>query len=116
MRREQLYLADIVEAADEISEFVADVSRDDFLSNKLVRSAVLQKLTVIGEAAARLPMEFRERHQGIKWSRIVGFRNIAVHAYFSVEWPIVWTAATEDAPMLRDQIARILNGEYSTDT
>jgi uncharacterized protein with HEPN domain len=112
MRREELYLADIIEAADAIQQFLTGVQRDTFLQDDLLRSAVLHKLTVIGEAAARLPSEFRDRHPEIEWADIVGFRNIAVHAYFAVEWPIVWVAATQDAPELRDKIADILAREY----
>lgn len=112
MRREELYLTDIVEAADAIQQFLAGVQRDTFLQDELLRSAVLHKLTVIGEAAARLPSEFRDRHPEIEWADIVGFRNIAVHAYFAVEWPIVWVAAIQDAPELRDKIADILAREY----
>ncbi|MXX39698.1 MAG: DUF86 domain-containing protein, partial [Gemmatimonadetes bacterium] len=44
---------------------------------------------------------------------IIAFRNIAVHAYFSVEWPIVWVTATQEAPELRSKIAHILAEEYS---
>ena len=62
MRREELYLSDIVEAADAIREFLAGIDRAAFLSSNLVQSAVLQKLIVIGEAAAKLSQEFRERH------------------------------------------------------
>jgi len=80
--------------------------------NDLLRSAVLQKLTIIGEAAARLPIEFRERHSEIEWSDIVGFRNIAIHSYFAVQWSIVWVAATQDAMGLRRQVAEILAREY----
>jgi uncharacterized protein with HEPN domain len=43
----------------------------------------------------------------------VAFRNIAVHAYFAVEWPIVWVAATEETPALRDQVAAIMSREFS---
>jgi uncharacterized protein with HEPN domain len=43
---------------------------------------------------------------------MAGFRNIAVHAYFSVEWPIVWVAATEETPTLRRQIAMILERDF----
>lgn len=112
MRREELYLDDIVEAADAIQVFLAGVERETFLQNDLVRSAVLQKLTVIGEAAARLPEEFRNHHADIEWSDIAAFRNIAVHAYFSVDWSIVWVAATQEAPELRRKIADILAEEY----
>ena len=41
MRREKLYLADIVEAADAVANFLGGVSNEEFLSNDLVRSAVL---------------------------------------------------------------------------
>jgi len=108
MRREELYLSDIVKAADSIREFLTGVERDEFMRSDLVRSAVLQKLSIIGEAAARVPKDFRERHPDIEWTDIVAFRNIAVHAYFAVDWSIVWVAATQEAPQLRRSVARIL--------
>jgi uncharacterized protein with HEPN domain len=112
MRPERLYLSDIVEAIDAIDQFLGGLAEAEFLANDLVRSAVLQKLTVIGEAAARLPTEFCQRHPEIPWRDIVAFRNIAVHAYFAVEWSIVWVAATSDAPALRDQVRQILGQEF----
>jgi uncharacterized protein with HEPN domain len=73
---------------------------------------VLQKLTTIGEAASKLGQGFTARYPQVPWRDIVAFRNIAVHEYFAVEWPIVWVAATEDTPSLRDQIATILAAEF----
>jgi len=108
MRREAQYLTDIVEAADAIKQFLAGVRSEDFFKDELRQSAVLQKLIVIGEAAARLPKEFRAQYPEIEWTDIVGFRNIAVHAYFSVNWSIVWTTAMQDVPDLQRQIAQIL--------
>jgi uncharacterized protein with HEPN domain len=112
MRRERLYLLDIVEAADAIRSFLAGVSEEAFLENDLLRSAVLQKLLIIGEAAARLPRELCDRYAEVDWSGIVGFRNIAIHAYFSIEWEIVWVAATEDVSVLRQQALNILGQEF----
>jgi uncharacterized protein with HEPN domain len=85
MRRERLFLRDIVEAADAIQQFVAGQSRQSFTTSDLRRSAVVQKLTVIGEAAARLPDELKRRHTTIPWMKISAFRNILVHAYFGVQ-------------------------------
>jgi len=112
MRREELYLADIIEAADAISNFLKKTKRADFSGNDLVRSAVLQKLQIIGEAAARLPKAFRDSHPEIPWADIVGFRNIAVHAYFAVDWNIVWVTATKDVPELRHLVAEIFASEF----
>src|SRR5215213_6418084 len=108
MRRERLYLLDIVEAADAIRSFLQDVQESAFLGNDLLRSAVLQKLSIIGEAVSHLPQSLCDRHPEIDWRGIVGFRNIAIHAYFAVEWPIVWVAATEETPVLREQVAALL--------
>lgn len=61
MRREELYLSDIVESAEAINKFVSGKKR-------------------------------------------------AVHAYFSVDWNIVWISATVNAPALREKIVKILGG------
>ena len=110
MRRDELYLRDILDAADAIGRFVAGMPEERFAGAEIVQSAVLQKLTVIGEAAARVSAAFRRQHPQIPWTEIAAFRNIAVHAYFSVNWSIVWTTATGDVPALRRQIARIVTG------
>jgi uncharacterized protein with HEPN domain len=109
MRREELYLADILEAAEAISAFLSDVTKKEFINNDLVRSAVIQKLTIIGEAAARLPKAVRDKHSGIEWADIIAFRNLAVHAYFSVDWSIVWVTAQKDVKELKKKISAILS-------
>src|ERR1035438_9929138 len=52
MRRDDLYLHDIIEAADHIAAFLAESDFEGFLKSELVQSAVVQKLAIIGEAAA----------------------------------------------------------------
>jgi uncharacterized protein with HEPN domain len=101
-------LADIVEAAEAIKQFLRSTQRAQFLENDLQRSAVLHKLTIIGEAAARLSQEFRKRNSQINWADIVAFRNIAVHAYFSVDWSIVWDTAINDVPPLAEEVRAML--------
>ena len=113
MRHEKLYLADIVEAAQAIERFLMGQDFDEFEQNEMLNSAVLQKMTVIGEAAARLPKEFTARFPDIPWVDIVGFRNIAVHEYFAIRWDIAWVAAVDDVPRLKEQIEKILRGEFS---
>lgn len=111
MRRDELYLFDIVEASDAIASFIRGIDETGFVSNDLLRSAVLQKLTVIGEAAAHVSTDLRSRHADIPWSNVVAFRNLVIHAYFRVDWSIVWTTATQDVPGLRNSIAKIIQLE-----
>jgi uncharacterized protein with HEPN domain len=112
MRREEFFLSDIVEAAEAIDQFLADIDQEQFMQSELLRSAILQKITVIGEAASRLSAEFRAEHAGIPWGDVIAFRNIAVHAYFSVDWAIVWVTATQEVPALRDQVGEIIGREF----
>jgi len=101
-----------VEAARSIEKFIKGADLDEFEENEMMNSAVLQKLTVIGEAASKLPKEFTKRFPEIPWKDIIGFRTIAVHEYFAVRWNIVWVAASEEAPALREQIEKILQNEF----
>jgi uncharacterized protein with HEPN domain len=112
LERDELYLRDIMEAADAIAAFISGMREASFVGNDLVRSAVLQKLTVIGEAAARMSPALKSRYAEIDWRDIVAFRNIAVHAYFSVDWSVVWLAAAEDVPELRGHVLAILAAEF----
>lgn len=52
MRREELYLRDIVEATTAVDAFLAGRTKDDVESDELLRSAVLHKLTIVGGAVA----------------------------------------------------------------
>ncbi|MDW8326367.1 MAG: DUF86 domain-containing protein [Anaerolineales bacterium] len=115
MRTEALYLDDILDAADAIARFLRDIEKETFLSDDLYQSAVLQKLTVIGEAASRLSEDFRNRHSEIRWRGIIGLRNVAVHRYFGINWDNIWHTATQEVPLLREQIAAILAAEFSDD-
>jgi len=112
MRDESLYLQDIVEAADAVLDFLKGTEKQEFLRSHLLRSAVNYQMIIIGEAASRLSDSFRQSHAEIGWSKVVGFRNLAVHTYFGVNWETVWNAAMYDAPTLGQQVAHILKEEF----
>ena len=70
-------------------------------------------MTVIGEAASRLPKEFTNRFPEIPWVDIIAFRNIAIHEYFAIRLDIAWTAATEEVSVLKEQVEKILQEEFT---
>jgi len=112
MPTEELYLQDIVNSIDSVKRFLNGIEETRFLADEILQNAVLMKLVVIGEAAARLSNEIRERYPEVEWKSIIGFRNISVHAYFSVKWSIVWETATSDLKILREAIIKILEIEF----
>ena len=108
MRPEELYLTDILEAAQAITKFCESVRFEQFEGNDMLRSAVLQKLIVVGEAASHMPDQYRIEHPDIPWLDMIAFRNFAVHEYFAVNWQIVWDTAKEDIPLIEKQIKELL--------
>ena len=112
MRHDRQRLSDILEALDWIAKAVAGKTETGFLGDEILCYAVAQKLTIIGEAVRRLSPEITERHSSAPWQDIVGLRNILVHEYFGIHWPLVWQTAIDHAPVLRSQVAAILAAEF----
>jgi uncharacterized protein with HEPN domain len=90
----------MVERIERIQQFVEGLDRDAFLQDAKTTDAVVRNLQVIGEAAARLPSEIKERHPDVPWGRIVGLRNRIVHAYFDVDLELVWNIVGQELPVL----------------
>lgn len=112
MRHEVSFLRDILAASSKIEGIAAATSEGSFLRDEVLPAAVLHHLTVIGEAINRLSPELRERHPEVPWQQIVAVRHRIVHAYFDLDWQILWNAATDDVPQLRRQIHQILESEF----
>ncbi len=108
MRNDQLRLRDIEEAIQRIEKYTVR-GRKAFDTDELVQTWMVHHLQLIGEACRALPAEFREQHKEIPWGQIIGMRHILVHHYFGVDEDAVWTAATQDVPLLKTQIAALLS-------
>ena len=107
MRRDDQRLTDIVEALDWIAKAIRGGTEPDFLADETLCYAIAQRLIMIGEAMARLSPASKARDASVPWQDVVGLRNIRVHEYFGIYWPLVWQTAVEDAPVLRNKIAAI---------
>ena len=79
-------------------------SRGDLDSDRLLALAVVRLLEIVGEAAARVPVEERARRPEIPWSSIVGLRNRLIHGYDDVDHDIEWAIVSTDLPTLVAQL------------
>jgi len=112
MLLEELCLSDMFEAAEAIENFCNRITYEQFEGDDMRRSAILQKLIVIGESAGLLTEEFTNRYPNVPWKDIVELKNIAVHRYFVMQWGGVWLTAVEEIPILRKQIDDVLRKEF----
>jgi uncharacterized protein with HEPN domain len=107
LRRDRLFLLDIVEACEKIERFVKGKSFDDFAKDEVVFDATVRNLQ--NSAAVRsLPEETRALRPDIEWKRIVGLRHLLVHHYFGVDEEIIWNLASERCPELMKAVKDML--------
>jgi uncharacterized protein with HEPN domain len=98
-------LLDVEAALDAID---AHVGRGA-LSDGLVFDAVRVRLIEIGEAVKSLPRDLLDTEPDLPWSEIARMRDQLAHRYFDTTHAIVASTVTEDLPLLREAITRLLS-------
>ena len=106
-RDPKLLLDDILEAIEKIKRYTAGISYDYFFEDSKTQDAVIRNFEIIGEAANRLPEEFKDQYSAVDWFRIIGFRNRIVHDYMGVDYEIVWTIIQNDIDKLSSDLRNL---------
>jgi len=102
------YLCHILAESDYLILHARDLNMHGFLKNETIQRAFVRSLEIIGEAAKQVPEDFRNQHQNVQWKSMAGMRDRLIHAYFGVDYEIVWDVVQTRIPELRQQIASIL--------
>lgn len=106
-RNAHLLIGDMVESAQKILPYTEGLTFDQFLSDAKTLDAVIRNFEIIGEAANRLPEEFKDDHPHIGWHRIRGFRNRIVHDYSGIDYAIVWQIKETFLPKTLQQLKEL---------
>lgn len=104
----RLYLEDMLEFSEEVVGYTAGHTLASWASDRMRFDATLRKLSLIGEAAARVPDAVREMAPDIPWRRIVATRNRLMHAYPSTDAATIWSVVCNDVPALRGSLRGLL--------
>jgi uncharacterized protein with HEPN domain len=102
----------MLDHAREAVEMVRGRSRRDVDTDRQFSLALVRLMEVVGEAATRVPDEFRSRYPEVLWRQVAGLRNRLIHAYDEVDFDILWAVVTQDLPALIAQLQAIV-GETS---
>lgn len=101
------FIYDIKESIEAIFEYTNSISYDFFSTDRKTKSAVIREFEIIGEAVKNLPDNIKDKYKYIPWRDIVDFRNLLIHAYFGVDFEIVWNTIQNDLPRLYEAIKEI---------
>lgn len=103
--RDKNILSHILEYCEQIEKCFLKFgnSHEDFLSDVVFRNALSMPVFQIQELSIHLSDEFKEKTKNeIPWKELRGMRNLFAHNYLEMDIEIIWEAATEDVPHLKE--------------
>ena len=101
-------LRHMLETATLIQKFVKNKGFAALEKEKMLSHALMNLLSIIGEAASKISKPTQQQLPEIPWQTIVGMRNRLIHAYFSIDLKIVWDTVTQDIPKLIPKLEKAL--------
>lgn len=107
----------ILDSISAIEKYTKDINCNEFVSDSVVRDAVLYNFSVIGEAIAFVDKSVLEMSD-YPWYKVRSFRNFIAHEYFNIKPEAVWMIIEKNLAELKSEIAlliRKLNAEIGND-
>lgn len=106
--RDSASLWDMLQAIQNLQNFLSHTSYEDYCQNLLLQSAVERQLEILGEAARRLSPTLQAQHPEIDWAGLIGLRNIIAHRYDAIRLDLIWETTQTQLDPLKQQLRAIL--------
>jgi len=103
-----LFFQDILNAIRAIENFIEGMNFELFKEDDKTSSAVIRKLEIIGEAIKHIPDDTKNKHSEIPWREIAGMRDRLIHAYFGIDYKLVWETINVNLLVLQKEVQRIV--------
>ncbi|MFH1495777.1 MAG: DUF86 domain-containing protein [Pseudomonadota bacterium] len=110
-KRLQTLLAQLSQTAEQAMTYVEGMSKDNFMADAKTQDAVIMKILVIGELAAKILdqyPDFSDQQTQIPWRAMKGIRNRMAHGYFELNLDTVWETAATEIPQLHSNLQPLL--------
>ena len=83
--------------------------RVDLDLDRMFELALTRLMEVLGEAARRVPDEFRARYPHVQWRQTTDLRNVLIHDYDTVDFDELWRIIQVHLPPLVEQLQTIID-------
>jgi uncharacterized protein with HEPN domain len=104
-----LLLLDIKVSISKILDYTVGMTFGSYDADSKTKDAVERNFEIIGEAASRIPDDFKKLHPSIEWRIIKDFRNFMIHEYFGINNQIVWDTIQFRLPDLVQEISTLIS-------
>jgi len=109
MKRDpKIFLEDIILAMESIEKFVGKMTLEELMKDDKTSSAVIRKFEIIGEASKHVPDKIKSQYDEIPWKAMSGMRDRLIHAYFGIDYKLVWLAVKTEIPRIKPKLKKVL--------
>ena len=108
MKRDELFLRHILDEIVFLREVGRELTYDGLLADPVRQRAIVRSIEIIGEATKNVSERLKEQYPDIPWRLIAGSRDKLIHAYFEVDWRIVWNILKNEIPVLEPKVQALL--------
>ncbi len=105
------YLKHIRDECEFLKGISDGLSQKEFVEDETLKRAFVRSLEIIGEAAKKIPEEFREKNPHMEWKEMAGMRDVLIHSYFGINYIIVWDVVINHIPPLLKNINKIIESQ-----
>jgi uncharacterized protein with HEPN domain len=103
------YLVHILQEIEYLAAESSRVGFEQFAADETRKRAFVRSLEIIGEAVKNIPDSARQKYPDIAWRKMARMRDKLIHAYFGVNYQLIWSVVNSDLPRLKEQIQQILS-------
>jgi uncharacterized protein with HEPN domain len=96
---------------DETAFLIAEASamtEEQFMVDEKTQRAFARSFEIIGEAAKKMPDDFKVEHSDVNWKAMARMRDKLIHHYFGVDYSLVWNTVQENIPKLEQQLKKLI--------
>jgi len=111
-REWRFYVEDMINFAENVMTYTADLDQTAFVLSKLNYDATLRNLELIGEAATHIPDDVRETNNMIPWRQIIATRNKLIHGYLGIDNDTLWSIIADDIPSLLVELKHLKSRRF----
>lgn len=97
-------------AIERVQRFLVHKTFADYAAQDLLRAGVERQVEIMGEALNQLRRHDAALAASIRdHQRIIGFRNVLIHGYATVDDSVVWDTAIDKLPPLLTDVRALLD-------
>jgi uncharacterized protein with HEPN domain len=107
VREWRFYLNDMIGFAEKVIAYTDGLDQAGFVASGMNYDATVRNLELIGEAAANIPEEIRQKFPQIPWRMVVATRNKLIHGYLGIDDDTLWSIIQTDVPALLAELHKM---------